>query len=167
MKQVFILFLVSLTLYSCGSKELSRNEAKGLIAEKLTSEKLVRKFKPDYKNQRLLKSLGYLTWTERKEGAPWYRTLYENYQVTGDAVDYLIDQKDDYGIPIYYFNTGSIEFGEILGIINLPEEQKASVEYTLRHVPNDFGKKAFRLKEEIKQKKATFIRYDDGWRLNK
>jgi len=61
----------------------------------------------------------------------------------------------------------TIEFGGITGIIERKELNIAEVDYTeIRKNITPFGK-AYNLNEEILNRKITFTKYDDGWRINK
>lgn len=95
---------------------------------------------------------------------------YSDVDVTEKGRKYFIS-----GIPTEYggmthirFNVGKLSLQDITGIITDKEKKQARVDFTMHKEANILASEVFEHAGLIEYKLiATFILYDDGWRLDK
>jgi len=173
MKHLISIILVLLTVFfiSCKSNELTREKAKELILAKAsfpTTEKgefqsssynaLVGLDVPKFEK---LKQAGVITYNH--DG--WYLTA----EFTDLGKTFIMGPvtKGNYADKFVDVKTAEINFGEVTGIKSFPEQNMAEVTYTINKKLTPFGLYLFNQKDGLVNKKATFQKYDDGWRLDK
>lgn len=169
---VIILIICSSCLISC-NQNLSREKAKNLIVEKYKLPKdvietfyvidgtLGKRF--SYDEYEALQKEGLLNFTYERGSSTFYSELTEKgkqYAVSG------VFDTDNMYIKGVNVKVASLDFGEITGIVERKEYNMAEVSFTL--VPSNvtpFGSIAFQYNGSAISQTATFIKYDDGWRI--
>lgn len=171
MKTVFIYSTICLALLtSCKSKELTREQAKEAILQKIkfpTYEK--GDFEAVFYNVSAhldvpqfekLQQAGYITYN--LDG--WWRTA----QITEQGKQYVLGPSEDRGYGRTYIpvKTSVFEFGEVTGIQNFPDQNMTEVTYTVKRTTTPFGKYLFGETDGYLDRKAIFRKFDDGWRMD-
>ncbi|MEI7526683.1 MAG: hypothetical protein WCJ95_20210, partial [Mariniphaga sp.] len=86
----------------------------------------------------------------------------------GNQSIFKIDYTESKEFNKVYVKIDSIKFGEVTGILEMKEANKAEVEYSVfRNNVTPFGNIVWNYVEgEGIKKKVTFARYDDGWKIS-
>jgi hypothetical protein len=173
----FLLALVVFFLCSCSSKELTREKAKQALLDKYHF--------PNHEEKEFQAFMGYDA--TPKERRPWDQLVQEgllSYQtgesgwylfasITDKGMEYVTSQRKEgpfgnkaFGMTnVYKLRTCEVSFLNVTGIQQIPNENKAEVVYSVQISPTPFGKHLFKLSDGELSRKATFKKYDDGWRL--
>jgi hypothetical protein len=86
---------------------------------------------------------------------------------SGRSLVSLGEQTGPYGRTVLRLRTHVAELDSVTGIQQADGAVEAAVEFTVRTVPTDWGRRLGMTEPEILSKvmRAWFDRYDDGWRL--
>lgn len=164
MKRHYLLYIPLILLASC-THELSRNEAFRLLEKEYPKELYYQVFTADRNHARKMEQEGLVT-----AGLVTINPQAPYIYFTNNANKLLLPTPDfdKNSRKIQRVKSGEYHLVEITGIKG--NDKKAAVEYTfeLRNLTS-FSKlhnKPLKDKEQ-KTKTAYFIRYDDGWRIDK
>jgi hypothetical protein len=172
---VLLLIFSLIIINSCSTGQLSRNEAKKQIIEKLglpqnieqtfyvTDGTLLHRF--DNQVYEALQNEGLLTYNTDAGSNTIYATLTEQGKQYAVSSVFNTDNMYIQGINV---KVAKLDFGEITGIVERKEFNMAQVEYTIvRTEITPFGRIAFKYNESPETKTAVFSKFDDGWRIQK
>jgi hypothetical protein len=184
--RLIMLFSIFFSLVSCSSGELSRSKAEELIRQKF-------QYPQDTKFVKCYTLKGYGKGAQYADRLQAYQLQLEQLQSAGLLTYYTEDSRTDpscvdfvtkftakatqylVGSPgrddengsnqSVYVKVGFLDFGEITGIVTQPGLNVAQVNYTEK-VTNmtPFGI-ALNIPQQTFNRKATFTKYDDGWRI--
>lgn len=192
--QIFNLLLIGITILLINgcSNNLSREEACKIIVKKydLPQKKIVEIRKKYYKSQEgdkgifgmpyiavmnhdydysnfknmlvALESKGLITISETTTYSEHIHFTWATVNLTDEGRKYFSGENDE----VYKLKSADIEMGEITGIIERDKSNSSEVNYTL-NIKNitPFGE-AFNINAETINKRTTFSKYDDGWRMD-
>ena len=188
-KKIFVFLFAFQILIGCSNK-LSRDMAKIAIIAKFnfpyeeTGYFTFGKRDNNFEQQKLLKKLVKEELIEIKHEEPkdsfsaiimlgmlGSGILPEQYLVgtdKGNQYIFKIDYNESKEFNKVYVKADSIKFGEVTGILEMKDANKAEVEYTIfRKDVTPFGKIVWDFNEgDGIKKKVTFARYDDGWKIS-
>ena len=171
MKQFLILSVTCLIvlLTSCKSNELTREKAKEVILSKTTFP-IYQKGEFQTSSYNALVSLDVPKF-EKLQQAGYITYTLDGWSLTAELTDkgkqfiLGVERKGYYADKFVPVKTCTLEFGEVTGILNIPEQNKAEVNYTVKRTSTPFGQYLFNLSDGEMPHKATFKKYDDGWRM--
>lgn len=164
MKKLALLSLLLVLITGCGNTELTRDKATKLLKSQ-TPDETIEKLVQNINDQDVLAVKGFLNWRTVKGNLYTGGSYRVDFILNDNAKEYLINETGKDRTKKYTFNLGTIQFGEVTGILQKPESNEAIVEYTVIHTANEFGKKLFWSEDKVETKKVKFKRYDDGWRV--
>ncbi len=189
LKKIIFLIVASLLCFSC-SDELSRSEAKEQIIQSISNNKIKDscnfKVRKQWKSNYSSSGFCTVTFTNPPQGEERnminhfidkgllkinQETIYRdcaqwklnNLEILEKAKEFLVDEDDNH----YLLNSASFDIGEIVGIKQNEQATNAIAEYNIKRVKTtpfaDFWEtNCFDTKKVYK---ATFEKYDDGWRI--
>jgi hypothetical protein len=178
-KMLFVVLTAQLFL-GCSNGKLTRGKAEELL--KAAKKSQFDKYEVIITEHTCTKHLPYDTGDYealKKEGLLNYEIInVEGMHVlqanlTKEGEEYLEPNHKPEDIPydpdhkFVKVKTFQLEFGEVTGIMEYKDHNQAMVEYTFIKKPTPFGRISYHLDEEKIREKATFMKYDDGWRLVK
>lgn len=183
MKNICLLIIITLFISSC-SNNLSRSDAKSQIISELKypQDDLMRLLIEDrtihtnstinqwqkFKNRQLLT---YQRFGQKSNGYFGKVTIGGNgvrAELTPKGNRYVVSEPKTSGYEKFVMvKKAKLEFVEITRIQIFEEMNIAEVNYKIKRTNiSPFGK-AMGIKEETIDKKATFNKFDDGWRIKK
>lgn len=183
MRNVLWLAMICATLSGCSDK-LSRGSASRLISESLGLPSAVTgrfpvgewAFTPGTNSELdYLIANAQMKATRTREGRPLIGPSYVIYQfeLTESGRQYKVGETTDsegWGRPRTYviMKTADQAFGEILGMHEIPAANAAEVEFTLTYKNvTPFGIAKGLQEGQAISRTATFVKYDDGWRIER
>ncbi len=167
MKKIIIILGISILMVSC-SDNLSNSTAKKQIIKRHQLPNIETKI-IEYKDMHVAWRVTYdglkpfiskgLLHSEYR-GRGLYGHLYT--EPTSKGKKYVINDNGN----SFEAKLATLEFGEILGIVEYSEYSTAEVKYSLvRKEITPFGRASNIQEGSTIIKKATFIKYNDGWRI--
>lgn len=184
MKKI-ILILFCLTMLCSCNEDLSRSNAKKQIIEKLSypQDELLRLITEDrtiytsmtINDWKKYAELGLLTYSRfgqsNRNGGFGKVTIGGNgvrATLTEKGKKYLVKNQQTSGFEKYVqVKQAELKFDEITGIQTYEEMNVATVSYNIKRTNITLFGKANKLEEEVINKTASFVKYDDGWRIKK
>ena len=164
MKPTILLLSVASLFFSCSNGDLSRKNAKKQIIKHYqypSIELSYVNYESIGRHSRIpdgymeLVAEGYLTYINKQYALKFKRTA--------KSEPYFLEYKN----PSYKFAGNTLDFGKITGIKLNDASNRATVFYTtVRNDITPFGTFAKRREGETVENKATFEKYDDGWRIS-
>ena len=181
-----LLIIVAVSQVGCSSGDLSRSEAAEILRE--LEHRPATRFEKYFQGSQLrvdsdlidkysrdiethldpLRETGWITYTKAiTEPNRFGRSLHYNISPTDKATPF-IDSKEKYGFNL---SVVSREFGEVTGIVRVNDSTR-KVEYTVVSEKTPVAS-AYEATKPVRDnelspvtKTATFVLYDDGWRLD-
>ncbi|MFT3910931.1 MAG: hypothetical protein QM737_16045 [Ferruginibacter sp.] len=163
----------STTVVTPISTSLTREKAKTAIIEKFkfpyTEKKEYSAFYSSDEIQQKRYSLdklqeaGLITYVVK----PWYIIV----TLTDKGRQFVISESQkrlvtaDYG-SIFILKACEIDFLDVTGIQEIPNQNAAEVSYSVKRTVNLFGQYLFDLTNDTVTRKIVFKKFDDGWRID-
>lgn len=182
---LILLSFIFISTFACKNDELSRSNAAQLIKEKFqypkelpfqicttrVSVSLDPKYAPNIENLHSyfdrLQGEGLLTYTSENDNSGF---MVFTASFTDKAKPFVVGEtKGKYmgiGNKIFNVKVGNLNFGEITGIVERKEFNIAEVDYTESIELTPFGK-VLGVGGQSLNRRTTFTKFDDGWRISK
>ncbi|MEM7085225.1 MAG: hypothetical protein AAF489_03535 [Bacteroidota bacterium] len=170
MKYVLIysmLALTLITLLACSPDTcLNRETATAVLKDEFKPSPIYKVAKNTHDYDILVRH-GYLKYDKIYYGGNLSQTSSgKNFELTKKGWGTVMKNHEGKGTqPVYDCRVGATIFNEITGVVCEPNSTTAEVHYTIKDTITEFGMTVFDYQTEVKEKIATFKRFDDGWKL--